>query len=286
MSKFNTNMQILNKLSPTVKISYSKIRGSFETRQNNATKMVDKLYKEILPKFNKHGYITMETLHNSVSKVLNKNINISIRKNNDAIFDGGNDILYSEFTGKISKTTIDINTIKNKINRESLITILHEFQHVVDGLFHPKYLSRNQKMANDGLYTKKYDILYDDLIYTRDFPDGKKDKKYILNRLRHKIEHFFRGMPADVKMDYIQDAKYCLLSEKYAYSTQRKYAKIAKKKHFPFNADELENENKNFMFDEKIKLLKDMGFEIIKKERSEHARKLKEHKKLTNVKTK
>ena len=111
-------------------------------------------------------------------------------------------------------------------------------------------------------------------------------KKYILNRLRHKIEHFFRGMPADVKMDYIQDAKYCLLSEKYAYSTQRKYAKIAKKKHFPFNADELENENKNFMFDEKIKLLKDMGFEIIKKERSEHARRLKEHKKLTNVKTK
>lgn len=154
MSEFNTNMQILNKLSPTVKISYSKIRGSFETRQNNATKMVDKLYKEILPKFNKHGYITMETLHNSVSKVLNKNINISIRKNNDTIFDGGNDILYSEFTGKISKTTIDINTIKNKINRESLITILHEFQHVVDGLFHPKYLSRNQKMANDGLYTK------------------------------------------------------------------------------------------------------------------------------------
>lgn len=254
MSEFNTNMQILNKLSPTVKISYSKIRGSFETRQNNATKMVDKLYKEILPKFNKHGYITMETLHNSVSKVLNKNINISIRKNNNAIFDGGNDILYSEFTGKISKTTIDINTIKNKINRESLITILHEFQHVVDGLFHPKYLSRNQKMANDGLYTK--------------------------------IEHFFRGMPADVKMDYIQDAKYCLLSEKYAYSTQRKYAKIAKKKHFPFNANELENENKNFMFDEKIKLLKDMGFEIIKKERSEHARRLKEHKKLTNVKTK
>ena len=35
MSEFNTNMQILNKLSPTVKISYSKIRGSFETRQNN-----------------------------------------------------------------------------------------------------------------------------------------------------------------------------------------------------------------------------------------------------------
>lgn len=286
MFKINTDMQILNKLSPTVKIPYSKIRGSFETRQDNATKMVDKLYKELLPQFNNHGHITMETLHNTVSKVLNKDIKVSIRKNNDNIIDGGNDILYSEFTGKISKTTIDINTIKNKINRESLNTILHEFQHVVDGLFHPQYLSRNQKMANDRLYTKKYDNLYEDLIYSRDFPDGRKDKKYILNRLRHKIEHFFRGMPADVKMNYIQDAKYCLLSEKYAYSTQRKYAKIAKKKHFPFNAYELDNENKNFMFNEKIKLLKDMGFEIIKKERSEHARRLKESKKLTNVKTK
>lgn len=81
-------------------------------------------------------------------------------------------------------------------------------------------------------------------------------------------------MPADVKMDYIQDARYCLLSEKYAYSTQRKYAKIAQKKNYLFYKEDLNDENKNFMFDEKIKLLNELGFEIIKKERLKHTRKL------------
>ena len=135
-------------------------------------------------------------------------------------------------------------------------------------------------MANDNLYTEKYNKLYDDL-YSREYPDGRKDKKYIINKHKHKIEHFLRRMPADVKMDYIQDARYCLLTEKYAYNTQRKYAKIAQKKNYPFNKDDLRDEKKIFMFDEKIKLLEELGFEIIKKERLKHAQKINKNKRLS-----
>lgn len=149
-------MQTLNKLSPTVKFPFSQIRGNFNSRQNKAIQLVDKLYKDLLPKFNKNNEITLKDLYISSNHVLNKNVKLAIRENHDEIFDAGSDILYSDFTGKISKTTIDINTIKNKINRKELTTILHEFQHVTDEIFHPKYLSRNQKMANDNLYTKKY----------------------------------------------------------------------------------------------------------------------------------
>lgn len=81
----------------------------------------------------------------------------------------------------------------------------------------------------------------------------------------------------------MQDIRYSLISEKYAYSTQRKYAKIMNKKHFLINKKDLENENKIFMFDEKIKLLKNLTFEIIQKERLKHAQLLKKRETLQNI---
>lgn len=138
-------------------------------------------------------------------------------------------------------------------------------------------------MANIGLYTKKYDRLYDEVIYNREFPEGRKDKKYILKRMSHKIKNFLRGFGIEDKVDYLQDIRYALISEKYAYSTQRKYAKIMNKKHFLINKKDLENENKIFMFDEKIKLLKNLTFEIIQKERLKHAQLLKKRETLQNI---
>ena len=266
MFVFKKNMIYINKLSPTVKLPFKEVKGSVNYRQSKACNMVDKLYREILPQFNKKEEISFAQAKKALKNVLKGQIDIPIRKNGYSdIFDGGSDILYSEFTGQISKTTIDIGTIKNKIKRVELTTLLHEFQHVADQIFHPKYLTRNQKMANIGLYTKKYDRLYDDLIYNREFPEGKKDKKIILNHLRNKITKFLRGLDSEDKIDYLQDIRYSLISEKHAYKTQLKYAKKLNKKHLKINKEDLENENKNLMFDEKIKLMKDLEFEIINK---------------------
>lgn len=279
MFVFKKNMIYINKLSPTVKLPFKEVKGSVNYRQSKACNMVDKLYRKILPQFNKKEEISCAQAKKALKNVLKGQIDIPIRKNGYSdIFDGGSDILYSEFTGQISKTTIDIGTIKNKIKRVELTTLLHEFQHVADQIFHPKYLTRNQKMANIGLYTKKYDRLYDDLIYNREFPEGKKDKKIILNHLRNKITKFLRGLDSEDKIDYLQDIRYSLISEKHAYKTQLKYAKKLNKKHLKINKEDLENENKNFMFDEKIKLMKDLAFEIIQKNRQKHSLLLKKRK--------
>lgn len=287
MFVFKKNMIYINKLSPTVKLPFKEVKGSVNYRQSQACNMVDKLYREILPQFNKKEEISFAQAKKALKNVLKGQIDIPIRKNGYSdIFDGGSDILYSEFTGQISKTTIDIRTIKNKIKRVELTTLLHEFQHVADQIFHPKYLTRNQKMANIGLYTKKYDRLYDDLIYNREFPEGKKDKKIILNHLRNKITKFLRGLDYEDKIDYLQDIRYSLISEKHAYKTQLKYAKKLNKKHLKINKEDLENENKNFMFDEKIKLMKDLAFEIIQKNRQKHALLLKKENRLRNINNK
>lgn len=269
---FKLNINMLNKLSPHVKLPYSQIRGTFAQRQNKAIKLTDKLYQELLPKF-KNGSSTIGEVQESINKVLGKDINISVRKNTVLDFDGGSDILYSEFTGAISKTTLDINTNRNnKVMAEDLVTIMHEFLHLTDQLFHPKYLSRNQTMANLGLYTDKYNQFYDKMLYAREFPTGKRDRAYIKRHLRHKIHKFLRKMPVEDKIDYLQDARYCLQSEYYAFQMQAKIAKRLNKKHFPINKKDLVKENGNFMFQEKINLLKQMALEIIKKEREKFAK--------------
>lgn len=272
MCEFIKSMIYINKLSPTVKLPFKDVQGSVNFRQSKACDMVDKFYREVLPQFNTKGEISFAHIKKALKNVLKGQINFSVRNNGYSnIYDGGSDILYSDFTGQITKTTIDIGTIKNKINRERLGTLLHEFQHVTDQIFHPKYLTRNQKMANIGLYTKKYDRLYEDLIYNREFPEGKKDKRYILKHLQHKISKFLRGFGIKDKIDYLQDMRYSLISEKHAYKTQLKYAKKLNKKHFHINKEDLVNENKIFMFDEKIKLIRDLAFDTIQKERQKHA---------------
>ena len=158
-----------------------------------------------------------------------------------------------------------------------LITIVHEFQHIVDQLYIPKYLVRDQKMTLNSMMTPKYQKLYDQL-YSYEYPETNADKREILKILEHKIKKFLRGINTSKKLDYIQDARYSLMMEEQAYRTQRKYAKKLHKKHLPIKDGELDDEISLQMLKEKIQLLKQIGFELIEKERGKHAAKLKKQK--------
>lgn len=279
MFSFHKDMR---NLLPKVSLPYNTIRGSFTQRQNSAIKLVDKLYRDLLPKFNKRGYITFEDLEKSVNDVLEKKINVSIKKCTDTELDGGSDIIYSPISGNITGTTLEVFSKNNKINKKDIITILHEFQHITDQLFHPKYLVRNQYMSKNSMFISKYLDLYDNYIYAIEYPSCKKEKKEIIKNLRHKILKFLRRMSVEDKIDYLQDTRYTLQMEQQAYSTQYKYAKRLHKKHYPIEQKDLIKENSLYMMKEKINLLKEIAFDIIKKERDKHALKLKKCKNNSN----
>ena len=115
------------------------------------------------------------------------------------------------------------------------------------------------------------------VIYTRDY---KKSKKEILQTRENELLKFLKGYSVKDKIDYIQEMRNTLIEERTAYTEEEKYAWILTKKHkihLPkFN--EIGN-LKGYFFDEKIKILKKIGFEIIDKERKEHAKKLKTRRK-------
>ncbi|MBR6722044.1 hypothetical protein IKL64_01150 [bacterium] len=270
------------RLAPSVRLPYSKIRGSLEQRQQAAIEVVDKLCRELYPKFDKNKELSLSEIQKSIDDIFEKKVKIIVKQTSTPEFDGSSDVVCSPINGSYTATTLELNSVKGKIKFEDLITIIHEFQHIVDQLFIPKYLIRGQKMTLLGMITTKYQNLYDKL-YNYEYPTSKADKRKIIKLLEHKIKKFLRGMNISEKMDYIQDARYSLIMEEQAYRTQRKYAKIFYKKHLPIKEYELEDEISLHMLKEKIQLLTRIGFELVEKERGKHAAKLKA-KKLRNVK--
>lgn len=267
----------MRNLIPQVTFPYKMIQGSFGQRQNGSIRLVDKLYKTLLPQF-KYNKLPAETLQKTIDEITQKRVKIIVKNNEDMSFDGGSDILYSPISDSITATTLEIPITNKKIHIKDFITIMHEFQHIADQLFHPKYLLRNQYMYRNGLYSDKYNRLYDDFIYCREDISSNKKRKYTIKHLEYKIRHFLRKMSTEDKINYLQDTRYNLMMEDQAYYTQFKYAKKMQKKHLPVNKGDLKKENASHMFTEKIELLKRLTFEIIKKERELHAVKLKKAK--------
>ena len=270
------------RLAPSVRLPYSKIRGSLSQRQQAAIDVVDKLCRDLYSKFDKNKELPLSEVQKSIDDIFEKKVKIIVKQTSTPEFDGSSDVICSPINGSYTATTLEQNSVKGKIKFEDLITIIHEFQHIVDQLFIPKYLIRGQKMTLLGMMTQKYQNLYDKL-YNYEYPTSKADKHKIIKLLEHKIKKFLRGMNISEKMDYIQDARYSLIMEEQAYRTQRKYAKKFHKKHLTINEYELEDEIRLHMLKEKIQLLTRLGFELLETERGKHAAKLKS-KKLRNVK--
>ena len=263
-----------NRLSPMVTFPYKKIKGSVQQREQAAIHLVDKFYRNFSQKFDSKGRVPFEELQKSVDEVFEKKLYIKTKSLTNVDFDGQSDVLYSPYSGNIIGMTIEVFLQKDKIDFSDMPTVLHEFQHVADQIYNPKILSLQQRMTNKNLYIDKYNDLYDNYIYVREEFANAKDKRNIIKQLEYKIRKFLRRKSPNEKLDYIQDARYLLMLEDQAYKTQRKFAKQLKKKKKPVKDYDLNNENKLHMFEEKIALLNKLGFEIIKKERGKHAKKV------------
>lgn len=268
----------MSHLISQVSYPYKLVRGSFGQRQNASIHLVDKLYKSLLPQF-KHGNLPVDKLQKTIDHLTQKQVKILVKNNYDMLTDGGSDIIYSPISDSITATTLEIPIKNKKVSIKDLVTIMHEFQHLADQIFHPKYLQRNQFLYQNNMYSDKYNKLYDDFVYNEENINGKKIRKHNIKHLEHKIRQFLRRMPTEDKVNFLQDTRYTLMMEEQAYHTQYKYAKKLNKKHLPVNDDDLKKLNAKYMFAEKIELLKRLTFEIIKKERELHALKMKKVKK-------
>ena len=57
------------RLAPSVRLPYSKIQGSLEQRQQAAIEVVDKLCRELYPKFDKNKELSLSEIQKSQIKI-------------------------------------------------------------------------------------------------------------------------------------------------------------------------------------------------------------------------
>lgn len=271
---------------PPVKLPYKTVKGSLQIRQDKSSQLVNKFYREIKGRF-KNGEISLKEIQKCIDELLPNNINVIVKNLvqdvEDPDFLGYSALNYNS-SSKINAITLELLTTENKIRLRDLPSLMHEFTHITDQLYNPKILARCQYMTEKDLYVKDYENLYESFIYNLEEPESNKEKLFILKRLEQVFKGFLKKLDPKDKINYLQDSRYCTMLEINGYHSQRKFAKQLAKQHVNIDEEDLLNENKNYMFSEKLELLNKLLKDIINKERAKQKANINriERKKLNN----
>ena len=255
---------------PPVKLPYKTVKGSLQIRQDKSSQLVNKFYREIKGRF-KNGEISLKEIQKCIDELLPNNINVIVKNLVQDVEDPdllGYSALNYNSSSKINAITLELLTTENKIRLRDLPSLMHEFTHITDQLYNPKILARCQYMTEKDLYVKDYDNLYESFIYNLEEPECNKEKLFILKRLEQVFKGFLKKLDPKDKINYLQDSRYCTMLEINGYHSQRKFAKQLAKQHVNIDEEDLLNENKNYMFSEKLELLNKLLKDIINKERA------------------
>lgn len=262
-------------LTESARLPYEKIKGSIVKRDNFAKNMTFSIVENVQQEM-AHGDISMCQLRRVLKKTVPKNIDLVVEKNvDDNIYASLNTLAEENFTISGYSLEVGLNK-KGKVSRADLPTIGHEMRHLSDYLAFPKVPARECKLDRTGLYTKKYFDFYESEVYIDEVFSSQKEKDAIIKTLKKKIQKFLKGFKPEEKIDYLQCMRYGLIFEKNAYQTENEIAKqFLQKKDLSKYRRNVDNCCEEFMFPEKIELLKKMALEIISTERNKHHARLK-----------
>lgn len=268
---------IKNSLLKQVSLPYKEVRGSFAARQNKAAQFTHGVMNNFYGQLDEKG-ISISKLGRELKKVLPENLDFFVQKNKDTESYAQLCNTYNK-NNTVVKLSLEISpNERGKINVLHIPTIAHEIRHLADSLYHPKILAREQAITRKGLDTDKFMQFYEDNIYVKEMEGGRKVQRDIIKSIRRDTEKALKGRRAEDKIDMLQYIRNNLISENNAFKESTRTAKKLHKKNRSVYEDELSNQTKEYMFDEKIKLFHDMIAEIIKEERGRHKAQLKRKK--------
>ena len=261
------------KLLPSVKLPYAVTHGSIAERSAKAADLVEQLKLKTESSI-KNETINLRKLQTIIDGILPEQISIKVLKNKNTTCSALNDTISNE-KWQITDLTMELDSKDGVLPQEMIIGVLHEGRHIADALFNPKYLARQQTLEQKGLYSRKYDDVYENQFYISEYAETPKEIRETMKIIKHKLHNLLRGYSPSDKVNIIQDLRYGLETEKNAYIMQYKYGQEFCKKGIVKREDYYENHTPKFLFDEKMALLKQTAFEIIQKARKDHAQKLK-----------
>jgi len=264
----------VNKLSNTIKVPYNMVKGSVIQRQAQANQMTDNLYK-LFEKDIKDNYALFQfsDIIKKIFEIIPKNLSVFIKPNRNAKYGAYTENLYNHGRKAVG-VAIYLPEISKSVRTAHLPLLMHEFQHVTDQICHPKYASRAQSLNRKKLLNKKYERLYDKYFYCIEDCRTEKAKNETLENVKIRTMNFLKKHSIREQLDFIQDTRYTLESEIAAYKKENEFAQKLKDNNLQFFKESLINVPERSLFAEKIQILKEIGFELIKNERKAHAQRL------------
>lgn len=256
-------------MTPQVKFSLDVCRGSAQDRRDFAAKLNEQIFNSVLPQI-KDGKLDLDDFETELHKNLpeDKRVDIYDFKPERECEDGCSDLIEDD-DGNYIGQTIEIPSAGGKVSGRPIVTLFHENRHVLDVLSNPKYTARVKSMYAKDLYSRKYNKLieafYDDL---EDLSPKSEERK--LKKLNKKLDKFLNDKPVEHQIDYLQDLRYTLETERNAFADQYKFESRLNARGINTGDYELEDESVYYLFDEKIELLKQKTAEIIANERENH----------------
>lgn len=259
------------RVCPDVKFSYNLVKGSVENRRKFVSDLNEKFFDSIQPMLeDKKPFLAdLKKTYFLILPEKKKIQIIPLDKKGSETLDGASDYIYGA-NDFITGMTLEIPVKRSKVSEDCLVTLMHENTHVLDTLANPKHTALTQKLYREGMYDFKRDNWFDNVLYRTETDKNKDD---VLKDVAEETEKFLKGKAVVEKIAHLQDARYQLEQEMNAYSEQLKYAKKLQEKGRSVSEYDLEDNNKLYLFPEKIRLLKEMIFDLISKERSKLAKK-------------
>ena len=182
---------------------------------------------------------------------------------------GESDYIYGK-NDEIIGQTIAIPMKRGKINSEDIPTCFHEFVHVLDTLFNPKFVARSNKMFMNEQYDNFYDRCFD-VLYHHETCKTKQEKEVVLNKAKESIYKALSGRSRNEKIDLVQELRNEMKTEWNAYKAETKYANKLNSSGVKVNSSDLDDYNDGYMFEEKFNLLTQVGKELVANERKRNA---------------
>jgi hypothetical protein len=259
-----------------VKFSLSVSKGSPQKRFNSVSHLNEVVFENMCKNYdNKSHAVPLQDAKDALFNVMPEKKHIAIQKFNRQRTSstlGESDYIYGENDALIGQS-ISIQVEHKQIPERAIPIFMHELTHVWDNFFNPKYTARSSKFTEKGLSTPAYDRWYDGVLYNDEKFSDNSEKNKILDNVRKSTKKFLSRQKDEDKLDVLQNARYYLESERDAYSQEYRYATKLKENHKDFQEGDAEYLSPdNFLFNEKIQILKEVGAEIIQKARQTHAK--------------
>jgi len=261
---FNNNM-ILDLVRPEVRFSQSVAKGSAADRHNKVVQISDKIFQALSEHINKEK-ISVEDMYSVLDRVLpeSKPIRIVSYKK-----DGSRccSVDYIEKNGAFVGQEIAVPIKKRKMESKYLPMYMHELTHALDILFNPKYTLRTKIMEKTKMYDTRYDKFFDETLYRWENFSTEEEKSEILKKRKKEMKKLLSHKTLDEKINCVQEMRGVLISEINAYNAEKKYALQMEKKGQSVCQDSTKSTDA-YLFKEKLKLLNELCFSIIKSERN------------------